>query len=95
MEKAKEKKEFNGARIARQAEKALKSVFPKAKFFVSEGKPVEAITLDINGYTEQEMGTFRHVFCTLSKIDQADFVVTRAKRETAEEKKPVAAAPAK
>jgi hypothetical protein len=36
MEKKNEKKEkkFNSARIARQVEKSLKAVFPKAKFFV-------------------------------------------------------------
>jgi hypothetical protein len=83
MEKAKEKKEakFNSARIARQVEKLLKAVFPKAKFFVSDAKPVEAITLDQNGYTELELETFRRVFCTLTKVETADLIITRATRE--------------
>jgi hypothetical protein len=84
MEKAKEKKEakFNSAWIARQVEKSLKAVFPKAKFFVSDAKPVEAITLDQNGYTELEIQTFHRVFCTLTKIEPTDLVIARAKRET-------------
>jgi hypothetical protein len=49
---------------------------------VSDAKPVEAITLDQNGYTEAEMETFHRVFCTLTKIEMADLVITRAKRET-------------
>jgi hypothetical protein len=83
MEKAKEKKEakFNSARIARQVEKSLKAVFPKAKFFVSDAKPIEAITLEQNGYTELEMQTFHRVFCTLTKIEATDLVITRAKTE--------------
>jgi hypothetical protein len=84
MEKAKEKKEtkFNSAQIARKVEKSLKAVFPKAKFFVSDAKPVEAITLEQNGYTEAEMRIFHRVFCTLAKVETADLVITRAKRET-------------
>jgi hypothetical protein len=84
MEKAKEKKEvkFNSAGIARRVEKSLKAVFPKAKFFVSDAKPVEAITLDQNGYTEAEMEAFRRVFCVMAKIETTDLVITRAKRET-------------
>jgi hypothetical protein len=97
MEKKNEKKEkkFNSARIARQVEKSLKAVFPKAKFFVSDARPVEAITLDQNGYSEAEMQMFRRVFCVISGIDAADIAIVRAKRETPEEKKPAAAAPAK
>jgi hypothetical protein len=84
MEKTGKKKEakFNSARIARQVEKSLKAVFPKAKFFVSDAKPVEAITLEQNGYTETEMQTFHSVFCTLAKIEATDLIITRAKRET-------------
>jgi hypothetical protein len=97
MEKTNEKKEkkFNSAKVKRQVEKSLKAVFPKAKFFVSDARPVEAITLDQNGYSEMEMQTFRRVFCALSGVDTADIAITRAKRETAEEKKSAAAAPAK
>jgi hypothetical protein len=84
MEKAKEKKEvkFNSAKIARQVEKSLKAVFPKAKFFVSDAKPVEAITLDQNGYAEADMEMFRRVFCVMARIEMADLVITRAKRES-------------
>jgi hypothetical protein len=97
MEKNNEKKEkkFNSAKIARLVEKSLKAVFPKAKFFVSDARPVEAITLDQNGYNEQEMQTFHRVFCALSGIDAADLTITRARRETMEEKKPASAVPAK
>jgi hypothetical protein len=97
MEKTNEKKEkkFNSAKIKRQAEKSLKAVFPKARFFVSDGRPVEAITLDQNGYSDLEMQTFRKVFCALSGVDAADIIMTRVKREDAGEKKPAAAVPAK
>jgi hypothetical protein len=81
MEKEKKESKFNSTRIARQAEKSLKAVFPKAKFFVSDARPVEAITLEQNGYTELEMQTFRLVFCTMAKIEPTDLVITRAKRE--------------
>jgi hypothetical protein len=89
MKKAKEKKEvkfnstkFNSTKIARQVEKSLKAVFPKAKFFVLDAKPVEAITLDQNRYTEAEMETFHRVFCVMARIEMTDLVITRAKRET-------------
>jgi hypothetical protein len=97
MEKNNEKKEkkFNSAKIARQVEKSLKAVFPKAKFFVLDARPVEAITLDQNGYSELEMQTFCRIFCVLSGINATDITVTRAKRETSGEKKTAAAAQAK
>jgi hypothetical protein len=84
MEKKKEKKEnkFNSTKVARQVEKSLKAVFPKAKFFVSDAKPVEVITLDQNGYAENEMGIFHILFCSMAKIEKTDLVITRAKRET-------------
>jgi hypothetical protein len=83
MAKEKEKKEvkFNSARITRQVEKTLKAVFPKAKFFVSDSRPVEAITLEQNGYTEADMEVFRRAFCIMAKIETADLIITRAKRE--------------
>jgi malate/lactate dehydrogenase len=88
MEQKKEKKEkkeakFNGARIARQAEKSLKAVFPKAKFFVaSDARPVDIVSLDMNGYTPAELNMFRHIFCTMTKLNTADLTISLAKRET-------------
>jgi hypothetical protein len=89
----KEKKEqkFNGERIARQAEKSLKLVFPKAKFFAaSKERPVEIVALDVNGYSASELGMFRQVFCTLSKLDPADLIFSLAKREIAPAAAPAA-----
>lgn len=85
MEKAKEKKEakFNGERIARQAEKSLKEIFPKAKFFTaSRERPVEIITLDTNGYGPAELNMFRRIFCGMARIETADLVITQAERKT-------------
>jgi hypothetical protein len=84
MEKTKEKKEFNGKRIARQVEKSLKAVFPKEKFFVSEGHPVEVIYFDSNGCSLTELNMFKAIFCDLSKIKKEDLVIALAKKETAE-----------
>ncbi|MDR2049699.1 MAG: hypothetical protein LBP69_09630 [Treponema sp.] len=84
MEKANGQKEskFNSARIIRQAEKSLKIVFPKAKFFVSAGRPVEVLTLDANGYTLADLNIFRSTFCALAKIDTGDLTIALAKKET-------------
>jgi hypothetical protein len=97
-EKAKkEKKEakFNGERVARQAEKSLKEIFPKAKFFVaSKERPVEVITLDTNGYGPAELNMFRQIFCKMTKIESADLIITQAERKTDKPATAPAAAPA-
>ena len=97
MEKAKEKKEakFNGERIARQAEKSLKEIFPKAKFFVaSKERPVEVITMDTNGYGPAELTMFRQIFCKMTKIETADLVISQAERKTEKSATVQAATPA-
>jgi hypothetical protein len=89
MEKTKKESKFNGAKIARQAEKSLKAVFPKGKFFVSSTEgPVEICTLDSNGYTTLEFNTFRQVFCVLTKIEVKNLVITEVERKGEERKKP-------
>jgi hypothetical protein len=95
MEKAKEKKEFNVEKAARQVETALESVFPKAKFFVRKGATVEVLATDVNGYTPAEFDMFRRVFCVTTKTELANLTITPVKKETAEEKKSAAAVPAK
>jgi hypothetical protein len=77
--KAKKERTFNSTKTARQVEKALKSVFPKGKFFVSDAKPVEVIVKDSNGYTEQEIEMFRKVFCTVAKVNEDDLLITLVK----------------
>jgi hypothetical protein len=99
MEQKKEKKEkkeakFNADKTSRLVEKSLESVFPKAKFFVRKGTPVEALATDANGYTAGEFEMFRNIFCVTSRTDPANISIAKANKETAE--KPVtAAAPAK
>jgi hypothetical protein len=77
--KPKKEKTFNSTKVARQVEKALKSVFPKGKYFVSDAHPVEVIVKDNNGYTDMEINTFHTVFCTLTKIKPEDVSITLEK----------------
>jgi hypothetical protein len=83
MEKTNEtkKKVFNADKTARQVEKSLESVFPKAKFFVRKGTPVEVLATDVNGYTAAEFDMFRRVFCIATKTDLANLTIAKANRE--------------
>jgi hypothetical protein len=93
MEKTNEtkKKEFNADKTARQVEKSLESVFPKAKFFVRKGTPVEVLAADVNGYTAAEFDMFRRVFCIATKTDIANLTITKVEKPSTAP----AAAPAK
>jgi hypothetical protein len=91
MEQKKEKKEtkFNADKTARLVEKALDSVFPKAKFFERKGTPVEVLATDVNGYTNDQFEMFRKIFCVTSKTDLANLAIAKANKEAS------ASAPAK
>jgi hypothetical protein len=73
-------------------EKALGAVFPKAKFFVRKGTPVEVLATDVNGYTADQFEMFRNIFCVIGKIDSTNLAIAKVNRETAE--KPAASSSA-
>jgi len=85
MEKAKAKTEnkFNGAKVARQVGKSLKSAFPGDKFLVSEGKPVEVFYMDTNKSTAAEVAMFRTIFCEMAKVKKEDLLISQVRKDAA------------
>jgi len=77
-------KKFNGARMARQAEKSLKAVFPKDKFIASDFTThVEVLYFESTTCTPAELNMFAVIFCTLGNFKREQLVFTKVKREAA------------
>ena len=89
--KEKKEKKFNSERIARQVKNALKAVFPKDNFIVSNFVDrVEVMYFDTTACTVAELNTFSAVFCNLSNVKKEQLLFSRIKKEPAA---PVAPAP--
>jgi len=82
--KEKKEKKFNSERIARQVKNALKAVFPKDNFIVSNFVDhVEVMYFDTTACTVAELNTFSAVFCNLSNVKKEQLLFSRIKKEPA------------
>jgi hypothetical protein len=92
--KANTEKKFNGAKMARQAEKSLKAVFPNDTFYVSDFKDrVEVLYLPTNKCTPTDISVFKAVFCSLAKIKKEELQISMVKKESGEKPPTPAQAP--
>jgi len=74
-------RKFNSARIARQAEKSLKAVFPGKTILVSDGRPVEIVYIDGNAQGLTELRMFKAIFSNIFGLKDSDLAISTAKKE--------------
>jgi len=80
--KAKKEKKFNSERIGRTVKTSLKEVFPNETFIVSTlVEKVEVLYPSTSKLTAIEIGTFRSVFCAMSKIKKEELAFSQFEKK--------------
>jgi len=80
--KEKKEKKFNSERVGRMVKASLKEVFPNETFVVSTlVEKVEVLYPVTSKLTSTEVGTFKSVFCAMSKIKKEELVFSQYEKK--------------
>ena len=82
--KEKKEKKFNSERVGRLVKASLKEVFPNEAFIVSTlVEKVKVMYPAGSKLTATEIGTFKSVFCAMSKIKKEELVFSQYEEKVA------------
>lgn len=80
--KAKKEKKFNSERVGRMVKASLKAVFPNETFIVSTFvEKIEVLYPGTSKLTAMEIGTFKAIFCDLSKIKKEELTFSQYEKK--------------
>jgi hypothetical protein len=81
-EKVKKEKKFNGERVGRTVKASLNAAFPNETFIISTFvEKVEVLYPGTSKLTAAEIGMFKAVFCTLSKIKKEELAFSQYEKK--------------